>query len=100
LSQFTASVNLFVDSAETENIVAALSSIDEIKEVYEVAGEYDIVSVVSTSCLEEFRELLHKRILHIKGVKSTVITVILNFHEKIITPRIDSKGLKQPLLKP
>jgi DNA-binding Lrp family transcriptional regulator len=82
---------MFVDSAEKENIVEALSRIEEIKEVYEVAGEYDIVSVVSTSCLEEFRELLHKRILHIKGIKSTVITVILNLNEKVMPPRLVAK---------
>jgi DNA-binding Lrp family transcriptional regulator len=75
---------MFVDSAEKEHIVAALSNIEEIKEVYEVAGEYDLVSVVSTSCLEEFRDLLHKRILHIKGIKSTVISVILNLHENTL----------------
>jgi DNA-binding Lrp family transcriptional regulator len=80
LRQFTASVNMFVESAEKENILAALSKIEAIKEVYEVAGEYDIVSVISTSCMEEFRDLLHKQILVLKGVKSTVITVILKLH--------------------
>ena len=80
MSEFTASVNMFVEAAEKDHIVAALSKIDEIKEVYEVAGEYDIVSVVSTSGLEEFRDLLHKRILHIKGIQSTIVTVILKFH--------------------
>jgi Transcriptional regulators len=69
---------MFVNSAEKENVLAELSKIDAIKEVYEVAGEYDIVSVISTSCMEEFRELLHKQILLIKGVKSIVVTVILN----------------------
>ena len=58
MSQFTASVNMFVESAEKENILAALSKIEAIKEVYEVAGEYDIVSVISTSCMEEFRDLI------------------------------------------
>jgi DNA-binding Lrp family transcriptional regulator len=72
---------MFVDSAEREHVVAALSNIEEIKEVYEVAGEYDLVSVVSTSCLEAFRDLLHKQILLIKGIKSTVISVILDSHE-------------------
>jgi DNA-binding Lrp family transcriptional regulator len=71
---------MFIESAEKENILSALSKIDAIEEIYEVAGEYDIVSVISTSCMEEFRDLLHKQILIIKGVKSTVITVILKLY--------------------
>ena len=77
LSHFTASVNMFIEAAEKENILAALSNIDEIQEVYEVAGEYDLVSIVQTPCLEDFQNLLHKQILRIKGIKSTIITVVL-----------------------
>ena len=61
-----------------KNVLMELSKIKEIKEVYEVTGEYDVVSIISTSCLEDFRELLHKQILRIKGIKSTVVTVILH----------------------
>jgi DNA-binding Lrp family transcriptional regulator len=71
---------LFVDASEKENILLALLKIPAIKEVYEVAGEYDVVSLISTSCMEEFRHILHKQILCIKGVKSTVTTVILKLH--------------------
>jgi DNA-binding Lrp family transcriptional regulator len=84
LSKFTASVNLYVDSSEKENILAALSDIEGVEEVYDVTGEYDIVSIVSTNCMEDFHELLHKQILHIKGVKSTVVNVILNLHDKTL----------------
>lgn len=82
LNHFTASVNMFIEAAEKENILAALSNIDEIQEVYEVAGEYDLVSIVQTPCLEDFRTLLHKQILRIKGIKSTIITVVLKTHDK------------------
>ena len=82
MSQFTASVNMFIDAAQKENVLAALSNINEIQEVYEVAGEYDLVSIVSTPCIEDFQQLLHKQILHIKGIKSTIITVVLKMHDK------------------
>ncbi len=64
-----------------DNVLAALSKLKDIEEVYEVAGEYDIVTLVSTSTLEEFRDILQKQIMKIKGVKSTITTIILHPHK-------------------
>jgi len=38
-------------------------------------GEFDIVSIVSASSKEEFRNVLHKKIMKIKGVQSTIVSV-------------------------
>jgi DNA-binding Lrp family transcriptional regulator len=81
LSRFMASVNIFVDPLEKDRVISALSKLEIIKEVYEVVGEYDIVSVVSASCVEEFREVLHKQIMKIKGIRSTIITIFLEPHK-------------------
>ena len=81
MSKFLASVNIFVEPSEKTQVITALSKLDNIKEVYEVVGQYDIVSVVSASCLEEFREVMHKQIMKIKGIKSTIITIILQPHK-------------------
>jgi len=78
MSRFLASVNLFVESTQIVNIVKSLSKLDNIEEVYEVAGEYDIVTLVSTPTIEEFRDILQKQIMKIKGVKSTITTIILH----------------------
>ena len=78
MERFLASVNIFVESTQMDNVLAALSKLKDIEEVYEVAGEYDIVTLVSTSTLEEFRDILQKHIMKIKGVKSTITTIILN----------------------
>ena len=77
LSRFLAAVNIFVEPSEKDNVIANLSKLENLDEIYEVAGEYDIVSMVSTSCLEEFREILQKKIMKIKGIKSTITTIIL-----------------------
>jgi DNA-binding Lrp family transcriptional regulator len=61
-----------------DNVLAALSKLKDIEEVYEVSGEYDIVTLVSSSTLEEFRDILQKQIMKIKGVKSTITTIILH----------------------
>jgi DNA-binding Lrp family transcriptional regulator len=77
LSQFLASVNIFIDQSQKNNVLSELLKLQNAKEVYEVAGEYDIVSLISASNLEEFRDVLQKRVMKIKGVKSTITTVIL-----------------------
>jgi DNA-binding Lrp family transcriptional regulator len=76
-----ASVNIFVDSTQIGNVLASLSKLKGIEEVYEVAGEYDIVTLVSTTTLEEFRDILQKQIMKIKGVKSTISTIVLHPHK-------------------
>ena len=47
MSRFLASVNLFVESTQIDNVVAALSELENIEEVYEVAGEYDVVTLLA-----------------------------------------------------
>jgi len=78
MQRFLASVNIFVDSKQKDNVLTSLSKLKNIEEVYEVAGEYDIVTLVSTSTLEEFRDILQKQIMKIKGVKSTITTIVLH----------------------
>jgi DNA-binding Lrp family transcriptional regulator len=77
LSKVLASVNIFVEPSQKENVLTNLSKIANLEEIYEVAGEYDIVSLVSASCLEEFRDVLQQKIMKIKGIKSTITTIIL-----------------------
>ena len=96
MSRFLATVNMFVEPFEKANILASLSKIENLEEIYEVAGEYDIVSLVSASCLEEFRDILHKKIMKIKGIKSTIITIILEPHKG---PRCLLKKVKGSTLK-
>ena len=81
MSRFIASVNIFVDSTQIQSVLASLSNLKGIEEVYEFKGEYDIVTLVSTTTLEEFRDILHKQIMKIKGVKSTISTIILHPHK-------------------
>jgi DNA-binding Lrp family transcriptional regulator len=87
LSRFLASVNIFVEPSEKDNVIASLSKLESLEEIYEVAGEYDIVSMVSTSCLEEFRDILQKKIMKIKGIKSTITTIILEPHKGPNVPK-------------
>lgn len=74
-------MDIFVESTEMDSVVAALSKLETLEELYEVTGEFDIVTLVSASGIEEFREILKNKIMKIKGVKSTVSSVVLHTHK-------------------
>ena len=61
-----------------DDVVQALSSLPHVEELYEVTGEFDIVTLVSVADMEEFREILKNKILKIPGVKSTVTSIVLS----------------------
>ncbi|MGA2682745.1 MAG: Lrp/AsnC ligand binding domain-containing protein [Candidatus Bathyarchaeia archaeon] len=79
--RFEASVNIFVDPPQKAQVIDALEKVENIEEIYDVKGEFDIVSIVSASSIEEFRNVLHKKIMKIKGVQSTIISVVLKSHK-------------------
>ena len=74
-------VDIFVDSPAMDDVVQALGRIPNIEELYEVTGEFDIVTLVSAADIEEFRDTLKNRILKIRGVKSTVSAIVLHTHK-------------------
>lgn len=86
MSRLLAFVDIFVESAAMDDVVTALKKLDNLEELYEVTGEYDIVTLLSAADIEEFRDVLKNRIMKIKGVKSTVSSIVLKSHKG---PRCD-----------
>ena len=78
MARLLAFVDIFVDSPTLDDVVKALSELSNVEELYEVTGEFDIVSLVSAAGIEEFRDFLKNKILKIPGVKSTVTSIVLN----------------------
>jgi len=74
-------VDIFVEAPLMEEVVQALSKIDSAEELYEVTGEFDLVTLVSASDIEEFWEILKNKIMKIKGVKGTVSSIVLQAHK-------------------
>jgi len=81
MTRLLAFVDIFVDSPAMDDVVLALQNIPNIEELYEVTGEFDIVTLVSAADIEEFRDILKNRILKIRGVKSTVSAIVLHTHK-------------------
>ncbi len=81
MSRLLAFVNIFVESPEMDAVLASLTQLEHLEELYEVTGEFDIVTLVSASDIEEFRDVLKNKIMKIKGVKSTVSSIVLKSHK-------------------
>src|SRR5271166_3515702 len=81
MSRLLAFVDIFVESPQMDDVVQALASLPNTEELYEVTGEFDIVSLVSATDIEEFRDVLKNKIMKIKGVKSTVSSIVLHSHK-------------------
>jgi len=64
-----------------DEVVQSLKKLDNLEELYEVTGEFDIVTLLSAADIEEFREVLKNKIMKIRGVKSTVSSVVLMAHK-------------------
>jgi DNA-binding Lrp family transcriptional regulator len=70
-----------VESPDMDDVVVALCKLDNLEELYEVTGEFDIVTLLSAADIEEFRDILKNKIMKIKGVKSTVSSIVLKSHK-------------------
>lgn len=76
-------VNIFVESPMMDSVVESLKAIPEVVGLYEVTGEFDIISIISCKDIEEFRHILKDKLLKIPGVKSTVSAVVLHEHKRM-----------------
>lgn len=81
MARFLAFVDIFVESSLMDDVVQSLIKLENLEELYEVTGEFDIVTLLSAADIEEFREVLKNRIMKIKGVKSTVSSVVLKAYK-------------------
>ncbi len=81
MSKILAFVDIFVESPEMDNVLESLRKLENLEELYEVTGEFDLVTLVSASDIEEFRDVLKNRIMKIKGIKSTVSSIVLKAHK-------------------
>ena len=81
MQKLLAFVDIFVECQEMDTVLASLTQLEHLEELYEVTGEFDIVTMVSAADIEEFRDILKNKIMKIKGVKSTVSSIVLKAHK-------------------
>lgn len=70
-------LNVVVQSQQLEKVTGALEKFSEVVDLFEVTGEYDLVVIIQTESIMEFRKLTH-RILRIEGIKGTNSMIIIH----------------------
>jgi DNA-binding Lrp family transcriptional regulator len=83
-----------------DDVAQSLIKLDNLEELYEVTGEFDIVTLLSASDIEEFRDVLKNKIMKINGVKSTVSSVILEAYKGPRSIQEQPKVIEPPKTKP
>jgi DNA-binding Lrp family transcriptional regulator len=73
----TVILNVVVQSQQLEKVTTALGKLTEVVDLFEVTGEYDLVAIIRTESIAEFRKLTH-RILRIEGIKGTNSMIIIH----------------------
>lgn len=92
MSRLLAFVDIFVESPYMDEVVEALSKLENLEELYEVTGEFDIVTLISAVDIEQFRDILTNKIMKIKGVRSTVSSIVMKTHKG---PRLSDGAQKK-----
>ncbi len=101
MAPLLAFVDIFVESPHMDEVVQALAKLDNVEELYEVTGEFDIVTLVEADDIEQFRDVLKNKIMKIRGVKSTVSSIVLKTHkgsrftEELLRPGHHSTAVSQ-----
>jgi len=70
-------IDIFVESQQMQDVIDSLSKLENLEELYEVTGEFDLTIMVSASDIEELRDILKNKIMKIEGIKSTVSSIVL-----------------------
>jgi DNA-binding Lrp family transcriptional regulator len=70
-------LEVFVEAQELTHIGVELAKLPEVVDLYEVTGESDLVAMVETDTLAAFRDVLVRKIMQIRGIRSTTSAVIL-----------------------
>ncbi|MFQ5951571.1 MAG: Lrp/AsnC ligand binding domain-containing protein [Candidatus Geothermarchaeales archaeon] len=70
-------VGIVVEPRLLEEVCEMLSKVEEVVEVYEVTGEYDVFAEIEVASVEAFRALLKEDVLAMPGVKLTESSVVL-----------------------
>lgn len=75
-------LNIYAELNELEDIVEKLRNMREVVDLYEVTGDYDIVAVIEVNSVEEFRKVVIRKLMEIKGVRGTNSFVVLHTHKR------------------
>lgn len=69
-------VSIYVEPTLVDHVAETLSRLEGIEELYESTGEFELISLINTQGIEEFRDVLKNKIMKVKGVVSTSTSIV------------------------
>jgi DNA-binding Lrp family transcriptional regulator len=69
-------VFISVQAGKEKDIYDSVSSIDEVKEVYELYGEYDLIAKIESADPGELDQIISEKIRNLEGVSMTSTMVV------------------------
>ena len=83
LGNILAFVDILIDAKQLDGAIISLKQLPNLEEVYQVAGGgCNVVSIVSATDIEEFRDVLKNKIMKINGVRETMASVSLASYKR------------------
>ncbi|MCD6129786.1 MAG: Lrp/AsnC ligand binding domain-containing protein [Deltaproteobacteria bacterium] len=67
----TALILINVEKGKIHNVAEEISQLEEVVEVYSIAGPYDLMAKVQVNEYEAFNEIIPDKLQKIDGIKST-----------------------------
>jgi DNA-binding Lrp family transcriptional regulator len=94
----TAIVLVRADRLKLQETAEALLAVDEVKEVYSVAGEYDLVAIVRVRHYDQMAEVVPGTLARIDGISRTTTLMAFQCYSRRDLERMWGIGLEEEVL--
>lgn len=94
----TAIVLIKTERPRLQETAEALLEIDEVKEVYSVAGEYDLVAIVRVRHYDEMNEVVPGKLARLGGIAATTTLMAFQCYSRRDLERMWGIGLEEELV--
>lgn len=88
----TAIVLLTVARGRASEIAEKLAGLEEITEVYSVAGRYDLVAMVRVKGNEDLADVVTKKLQRVEGIESTETLIAFRAYSRMDLEGVFSLG--------
>lgn len=75
-SSVRALVSLYIEPALIDHVAETISKLDAIDQVYETTGHFELITLITTPGIEEFRDVLKNKIMKVNGVLNTGTSIV------------------------
>ena len=91
----TAIILIKAERGKIQETAEALLEVDEVKEVYSVAGEHDLVAIVRVRNYDQMNEVVPGKLARLAGIASTTTLMAFQCYSRRDLERMWGIGLEE-----